>query len=581
VPQRTIAGKYRLYHRLGFGGMAEVYLAKQLGAAGFEKLVAVKMMRTDRDAPGLAAMFIDEARLAAQLTHANIVQVYDFGEAEGAFYLVMEYVHGVSLGRLLRLCADRGVAFPLALTTHVMRSVCRALDYAHRRTDLNGKPLGVIHRDVDPQNIFLDFEGEVKLGDFGIARAANRLHQTTDGALRGKINYMAPEMVQDRPLDQRADLFSLGVTYFQTVAGQLPFDGENQLRTLENLRLGRWRSIGELRPQLPPEIGRTIERAMAFRREDRFGSAAEMLAAIEGYPAPLLPGDGAQLLRAFFQTHFADLLGPPPLAMEEDDGGGHTRVMAEAVVAPEPAPPTQAPLASTATPGKKSTRGLWRGAFVALAIAGLTVVVAIARLATPQPAAEAPSPPTAPSEQATPTEASPGEVVAEPTPETQVEAGESPAKIEKTAANVTPSQSAATGFGQLSVGADVGCEVRVDGQPIGSTPIAARRVSAGAHVVACANAALGATVSQTVTVDAGAIKNVSLRLMATLSVSAKPWAEVYVDGVKLGDTPLNRGGIKPGAHEIRLVNPALGKQTTTTRRFDPGETVTVTESFLD
>jgi hypothetical protein len=131
------------------------------------------------------------------------------------------------------------------------------------------------------------------------------------------------------------------------------------------------------------------------------------------------------------------------------------------------------------------------------------------------------------------------------------------------------------------VGADVGCEVRVDGQPIGSTPIAARRVSAGAHVVACANAALGATVSQTVTVDAGAIKNVSLRLMATLSVSAKPWAEVYVDGVKLGDTPLNRGGIKPGAHEIRLVNPALGKQTTTTRRFDPGETVTVTESFLD
>src|SRR5437762_1830430 len=217
-------GKFTPFARLGDGGMADVYLAVARGLAGFNKLVVVKKMRNPED-PERLQMFLDEARLSARLSHPNIVHTYEVGETDGRFFLVMEYLEGQPLNVVMSSLAQRGTGLTQPQAAFVVAQVLRGLHYAHDLTDYDGAPLGVVHRDVSPQNIFVTYGGEVKLLDFGIAKAKMNATQTETGVIKGKIRYMAPEQAGEKNVDRRVDLFAIGIIFWELLARRRLFEG--------------------------------------------------------------------------------------------------------------------------------------------------------------------------------------------------------------------------------------------------------------------------------------------------------------------------------------------------------------------
>src|SRR5262245_18293462 len=209
-------GNYRLVRRIARGGMAEVFLARHLGMEGFERRVAIKRILPHlSEAEEFKSMFLDEARLAAQLTHPNIVHIYDFGRVDEYYFIGMEFVDGVDLGRLIRHARNRPVPFEFA--ARIFSDVCSGLHYAHNAVDGEGRPLGLVHRDVTPQNVLVTYDGVVKLVDFGIAKAAWQAGRTRPGVVKGKFAYMSPEQVEGRRLDGRSDVFSAGICLYELI----------------------------------------------------------------------------------------------------------------------------------------------------------------------------------------------------------------------------------------------------------------------------------------------------------------------------------------------------------------------------
>ena len=226
--------KYRLTQKIGSGGMAEVFRAVAEGPEGFERAFVVKRILPGlSDAPEFVRMFVDEAKISARLLHPNIVQVFEFAYQDGGYYIVMEPVDGVDMGCLLRKLERRGAVAPAAFAAEVGRQACRGLGFAHGLTSPDGKPYGIVHRDVTPPNIMVAWNGAVKILDFGIARAVQELRtsQTDAGIVKGKMSYIAPEMLQGQPPDARSDLFSLGVVLHELLCGRRLFVGENDLET--------------------------------------------------------------------------------------------------------------------------------------------------------------------------------------------------------------------------------------------------------------------------------------------------------------------------------------------------------------
>src|SRR6185436_4489746 len=233
-------GRYTLLERLAVGGMAEVFRAKISSSHGFEKILVIK-----RILPHLAAdvtfvsMFIDEAKLTAQLTHPKVVQVLDFGDVGGQYFIALEYIDGADALALLRAAAQRRVRVPLPLVLFVVSEILDALDYAHTASDMEGRPMRLVHRDISPSNIFIARHGEVKLGDFGIAHADDRGGRTTTGTLKGKYGYMSPEQVVGAALDGRSDLFAVGIVLAEAFMGRRLFTAPNDLDVLLMVRDGR------------------------------------------------------------------------------------------------------------------------------------------------------------------------------------------------------------------------------------------------------------------------------------------------------------------------------------------------------
>ena len=213
-------GRYKIVRRVADGGMAEIFLATQMGRDGFQKPVILKRIHSTIYAdPQFRNMFIDEAHISMSLQHSNIVQVLDLGVSAGRYFLVLELVDGWDLGRILHRAATAGTRLPRELAFHIIADVCRALAYAHSKTD-GERPLGIVHRDISPHNILVSEQGEVKLTDFGIAKAMNKREQTGTGVVKGKVAFMSPEQAMGKPIDARSDLFSLGtVLYLLMVAG--------------------------------------------------------------------------------------------------------------------------------------------------------------------------------------------------------------------------------------------------------------------------------------------------------------------------------------------------------------------------
>ncbi|HEX6835558.1 MAG TPA: serine/threonine-protein kinase, partial [Polyangia bacterium] len=233
---RTL-GSYQLLSQLAVGGMAEIYIARTHGVGGFEKLVALKVIHPNFSAdPDFVQMLVDEAKLSVQLTHANIVQTFDLGRVDEQYYIAMELIDGIDLYKLLRRASEHEIDFPFEVAAFIAAEVAQGLDYAHRKRDARGRPLKIVHRDVSPQNVLVSFDGEVKIVDFGIAKAALRGQQTAAGVIKGKYYYMSPEQAWGDPIDARTDIFSAGILLYEMIVGQMLYMEEDLEKLLDVVR---------------------------------------------------------------------------------------------------------------------------------------------------------------------------------------------------------------------------------------------------------------------------------------------------------------------------------------------------------
>jgi serine/threonine protein kinase len=314
-------GNYYLLEKIAVGGMAELFKARQRGVHNFEKIVAIKRILPHlSDNDEFVRMFIDEAKLAAQLTHPNIVQIFDLGKAGGFYYIAMEYVDGKDLRSLLRKVREYRSPFPEAVAAFVTMKVAMALDYAHRKRGMNDKELKLVHRDVSPQNVLISSEGAVKLVDFGIAKAATKSTQTMAGALKGKLLYMSPEQALGQSLDNRSDIYSLGLVLFELLTGERCFQADSELGVLEKVRLGKVQDIQTVNPVVSRDMANILNKALQKNVDQRYGSARLMERDLKSllvrhgneptdhevaeYVNTLLKGTKDQL-EALLATHFA------------------------------------------------------------------------------------------------------------------------------------------------------------------------------------------------------------------------------------------------------------------------------------
>jgi len=305
---QTRLGRYELIARIATGGMGEIFLARLDGAAGFQKLFVIK-----RILPHLAqdqrfrAMLIAEASIAANMSHANICHVYELDETDGQLYIVMEYLEGVTLLALLRKCSRSHVRLGFDMIAGIVQQVSEGLHYAHELRDRDGKPLGVVHRDVTPSNIFLTETGIVKVHDFGIAKVESAA-ATDAGAVKGKHAYMAPEQLRGKSIDRRADVFALGVVIHELITGRHLFQRKTDYLTFKAVMDRPLPDLREVREDTPPTLMEALERALAIEADDRFPTVRQLNAAVQGSLAGqrvASQADLAELLHAHFSDELA------------------------------------------------------------------------------------------------------------------------------------------------------------------------------------------------------------------------------------------------------------------------------------
>jgi serine/threonine-protein kinase len=306
VPDETRFGDYVLGEQLATGGMAITWRARRVGAAGVTKPLVIKKVRPSLlEDPEFLRRFVDEARISATLSHGNIAQVFEFGAVAGEHFLAMEFVDGQSLKKLLERSASLGhPALPVELAVFIALELCKGLHYAHSHVDATGRPLHIVHRDVSPDNVMVSYAGEVKLVDFGIARAVleNRT-ETQPGVVRGKHLYFAPEQAQGDRVDARADVWSLGVVLYEMVCGRRPFDGPAHAAVLQ-AEAGVFPPPRTVNPQLAPELERIILRCLKVDREERFRSALKLQEALARFLYPLAPTISGETLKQTMRELF-------------------------------------------------------------------------------------------------------------------------------------------------------------------------------------------------------------------------------------------------------------------------------------
>jgi serine/threonine protein kinase len=311
LPEPIQFGKYSLYERIGRGGMAEVFKGRIQGPAGFERTFVVKRILPHlSDDQSFIKMFVEEAKMSARLNHPNIVHIFELGAVEGEYFISMEYIRGHDLSETMRgIWKTMGPPRP-ELVAYIGREACRGLAYAHGLTDDNGRPLGMIHRDISPSNVMLSYEGAVKLLDFGIAKALGDTSEATrSGTMKGKYAYMAPEQTDGDQIDHRADIFSCGIVLHEVLTGRRLFKGQNDVQTIERVRRCDVPPPSLQNPAVPPALDAVVLRALARNPHARFQSAADMADALDDvvHDARFQPTHLAQLLHDLFPTD-----GGPP-----------------------------------------------------------------------------------------------------------------------------------------------------------------------------------------------------------------------------------------------------------------------------
>ena len=270
-------GKYTLLDRIAVGGMAEIFLARQAGLEGFEKTIVIKRIRPHLSKQGsFVKMFLNEAKLAAQINHPNIVQIYDLGKINESYFIAMEYIFGRDMRRIIPKADTKEIPFPMVYALKIASSVCEGLFYAHQKADIYGNPLNIVHRDITPENIFVSFDGTVKVLDFGIAKAANQIEQTKAGEIKGKLSYMSPEQCMGKPLDCRSDIFSLGTVLYEWITGFKLFTGESEVAILKNITEGKIYKPSYFKSDIPDAVEAILMKALEKDRDKRYQTAWEM-----------------------------------------------------------------------------------------------------------------------------------------------------------------------------------------------------------------------------------------------------------------------------------------------------------------
>lgn len=551
-------GTYTLLERLGVGGMSEVDLARRTAGEGtFVRFIVIKRIRAGNQIDEqYVRMFQDEARINAELSHENIAQVYDFGREGDEFYMAMEYVPGLDLRAVQLALAKRGKLLPVRLALSILCGVLRALQYAHTRVDQLGRPMNIVHRDVNPRNVMLSVNGEVKLIDFGVAKAADRLEKTEGNAVKGKFAYMAPEQIDgNAAVDGRADLFAVALVFHELLTGKSPFAGLTEVQILHRILAGKIPPLpdGIDHPDLP-RLRRIHARGLATRPQDRFPTADAFrveieaaLAPIGGIAPPLWIGE---LLREAAGEGVTDITRRLR-SYREGLGSTGPRI----VVAPPPAESsgTLNVASIEAPPDVRPVGVAWAAvalAFVAVILGGMGMAGGGAAWLMWARDADvvAPTPIPVDAVQTAPAPPTPADVSSAPPTPPKVVPTPTAADAVQTAPARRP---AATGSPAVAVPG------QLPDSPVSDTPAPAPVVVTPVATVATVTPPAAASAPQVAAAEEVAY--------GFLNLTSRPQKlEVYVDGKKVGLTPLRLHRLPTGSHAVAVRDPVTGRSETRT-----------------
>ncbi len=372
-------GKYMLTERIGAGGMAEIFRATAFGVEGFTKEICIKrILPTLTSDETFVKMFIDEAKIAVSLHHANVVQVFDLGRIGEHYFIAMELVQGRDLLRIINQCRRNKRRLPVHIALYILSQVCKGLDYAHR-VKSEGRKMGIIHRDVSPSNILVSWEGEVKVADFGIAKATHREHKTVTGTMKGKYGYMSPEQVRGDRIDHRSDIFAAGILLYESLVSQRLFKGPTDLQTLEMVREAKVPVLpSAINKKVPPEVDELVMKALSLHPEDRFQTAGEMHDALADRLFETGKRVDSKALSEFMKPLFEEeiekeearakerkKLTPPPSITTND--------LTPPLVLPNPSTRPDIPMGATPLPRQRRSA-------LFVAVTGTSIILAIAAI---------------------------------------------------------------------------------------------------------------------------------------------------------------------------------------------------------
>ena len=570
-------GKYQLVAEIARGGMGIVYLAVAQGPARFSKLLVIKELKPEFvEDETFLEMFLEEARLAARLSHPNIVQTYEVGEEDKRHYIVMDYLDGVTLARLLR---RKSTLFTRNMHLRVICEILAGLHYAHTLKDFDGTDLGIVHRDVTPQNVFITFDGTAKIVDFGIAKALDSSIETRTGVLKGKPAYMAPEQIAG-DVDPRADVFSAGVMIWEAVAGQRMWAKKGDVEVLASMLKGEVPNIREYVPDVPDALATIVERALAKDRDERFQSAAELQEALEDYLASdptATMREVARVVKEIFAEERASTRSKIDGHLARLKAGGADNKLPSLLPVPESKTPTGIPgaserslvsgITSTHTPagsaismrqgaenvsmippdGPRNKRGMWLvvGAALVLTGGGFAIGMGARSKGTEGVVATAAPPPTGTDAlSAAPIDPPP------PVPENKPEPVAS-----------TTSSAATTATTEKVEKVEKPRVAAAPARPVWTPPprqAPARQPSP---------APTPTPETRAPDPDEGKGK------IGYLTIDTYPWTRVSTGGKVLGDTPLVRVPLAAGTHTLVLENTTEKVKQTTVVTIKPGETV--------
>ena len=311
-------GRYFLIDKIAVGGMAEVFKAKSFSHGGFEKLLVIKrILQHLSDNDEFVEMFIDEAKISVELQHPNIVQIYDFGRIAENYFIAMECVEGKDIKGILRKLAERRKLLPMEYAVYIAHEMCKGLDYAHKRTDMQGNPLGIIHRDVSPSNILVSYSGEVKVADFGIAKAQISAYNTKGGVLKGKFEYMSPEQASGEHLNHLSDVFATGIILHEMLTGRRLFKTDSDIKTLERIKSVDIKAPSTLNPSIPQRLDDIVMKALSQDRATRFPDARALQTALLEFMYPATPDLTRENLGHFLTELFSAEIRDERLRLEE------------------------------------------------------------------------------------------------------------------------------------------------------------------------------------------------------------------------------------------------------------------------